>query len=239
MKAKIFVNILLVLLVACSLVSTNLGDNALGFDGEEVDMRVIGATSLSAQQNPDCSIRPLLEGCKLKANGQVIVNDVPDISNPPLNPNTITSQVGFRAAKIDFSSDNTGTNADDLPSTFTFKELMAEFWAEDGIVNQRPLNPDFTLDDISVSESALAGIVFVKDSCTNKNCDYTVANAESLITIKIRQASDFLDVFADNSDSDQNTAGLVLEVEIDGTPNIPNGSTLTLILTNPKTTVQL
>ena len=236
MKVKIFVNILL-FLVACSLAPpVNLGNNTLGFDNAEVDMRVIGATSLSAQQNPDCSIRPLLEGCKLKANGEVIVV-TSDLSNPPLNPNTITSQVGFRSASLDFSFANAGTSANDLPNTFTFKELSAEFWAQDGVVNERPSNPDFTLD-ISLSESDLVGLLFVKASCTDQKCDYTVADSQSLISIRITQASDFLDVFTNGNN--QNTAGLILEAQIsEDTPSIPDNSILTLILTNPKTTANL
>ncbi len=233
MKPKtIFINVLL-FLVACSLTSTNLGDNVLGFDGAEVDLPVIGATSLSIQQSPDCSIRPLPEdeGCKLKAQGDVIVF-VSDINNPPVNPNTITSEIGIKAARIKFP---TTKSPNDLPDEFTFLMLEAEFWAQDGVVSQRPANPDITIN-AAANESDLESLLFVKDSCANQICNYTVQGPKTILDIKINQASDFIDVFAEGSS--QNTAGLIIESTIKD-KIIPDNSILTIILTNPKTTAQL
>ncbi len=244
MKIKIiFVNFVsaFLLLVACSLTpdSSDLGGNFLGFENSEVDLPVIGATSLPAlsiQQEPDCSERPLPVPCQLNANGQeVIVIFNADISP---SPKMITSQIGFKSAKIDFSLADLGTSMDDLPSSFSFKAMDAEFWAQDGRVSGRPSNPDVTLSE-SLSESDLMGIVFVKGSCVNQVCDYSVqgAGAETIITVKITSTNinDFLAVLSGGSS--ENTLGLILDTKINDNM-IPDQSIIKLTLTNPSTLAQ-
>ena len=235
---------LLLLLVACSpsnnLGSVDLGNNALGFDNAEIDMRVIGATSLSTQPDPipppNCSKRPLPESCNLNASGTEVVS-TSDIADPSIKPRSITSEIGFSAANLNFSFASEEISAAGLPDTFTLSELSGEFWAQDGIVTKKPSNPDLTLN-IKVKESNLAKLVFIKGSCAKKICNYKLEKPETIITIEITEVRDFLDVFAEGSS--KNTAGLTLEVKInDTTLNIPNESILTLILTNPKTLAKL
>ena len=241
MKIKIiFVNFVsaFLLLVACSLTpdSSDLGGNFLGFEGTEVDLPVIGATSLSIQQEPDCSKRPLPTLCQLTATGQEVVKIVNVDISP--SPKMLTSQIGFKSAKIDFSSADLGTSMDDLPSSFSFKAMAAEFWGQDDDVESRPSNPDITING-NVNENDLMNIVFVKGSCVNQVCDYSVqgAGASTIITVEISSVviNDFLTLLTEGSNI--NTLGLVLNTKVNDS-SIPDQSIIKLTLTNPSTVAQ-
>ena len=221
---------------ATSLLVTELGDNVLGFYNSRITSRIIS----SPQQHLACLADSLLTDCKLKVEGTTItfpsdIDHSSALATPP--PSSINSQIGIKAVNIDFSKSVAEIGIEDLPSVLTFNELSAEFWVQDGITNQKPLEPSFTLA-ISLIENDLSNFIFVKTSCVSKICTYTLENDEIIIPINITETSNFLEVFTKNNS--QNTASLTLKTEINsGAFSIPYNSILTFILTNPTTKIKL
>ena len=187
MKIKILPISTFLFLVACSIIPpVKTGKNALGIEDEEIALHIIDNTSLSIQQTKKGCIEDLLPECIVKAEGLLRIFPF-DINDPLLTPNNITSKIGFKAARIDFSKSELSVN--DLPSNFTFKELLIEILVQDGIVNEIPTSSQSIKLNMTLGESDLEELVFNRSSCNSKKvCNYTVEGPKTIINLKVTKS---------------------------------------------------
>lgn len=226
----LFVNVLL-FLGACS-VPVNVD---LGFNDQEanLDVRVIGAVSLAAQESYCPSTSPSNKD-KVCAEGTEVhqVNDI-ELSR---EPHEVISKLGFKEVKIELPKNKTPADA---PKNFSFQNIEAEFWAHDDDLVSRP-SPVDVEEKIIFSESQLNNLRTIKfnklDSCEKVQerwvCKYTfdLTTAQNLFELQLRNQplKDLINVFTKGNNI--NTVGLHLALEVNS--NIPHGSILTIKLTS-------
>ncbi len=231
MKTKILPISTLLFLVACSLIPpVEKGENTLGIEDKEVYLYIIG--NIPLQQINKVCIGDLLPECIVKAEGSLRVFPS-DINDPLLTPNSITSKIGFKTARIDFSKAVPNT---DVPDSFTLKELVIDILAQDGTVNEIPSRNQNVKLNVVLSENDLVELVFNQRSCSKGEiCNYIVGGPKAIIDIRITEVGDFLNIFTKGNS--QNTVEINIKTLIKG--NVPKDSILILTLTNPENIITL